>query len=161
VCRARFAGNPSICGNPNLVTNPLCVPNDDPFLFPFDSSVALEQPANFCRAYEPITIGFRLKSPGFSSFDSYDAQFLAWLAGGLDLTQPQVVLKDYAWEPGPRLRVTVLLFSSTGTTFQAPEFNRLYTNFSQWDLPDSASLSTPAPSTVNASPPAEICTSKQ
>jgi hypothetical protein len=122
-----------------MVTNPLCVPNDDPFLFPFDSRhTPPDQPANFCRRCEPITIGFRLKSPGFSSFDSYDAQFLAWLAGGLDLTQPQVVLKDYAWEPGPRLLMTVLLFSSTGNTFQAPEFDRLYSNLSEWDLPDSA-----------------------
>ncbi|KAG0573274.1 hypothetical protein KC19_VG164000, partial [Ceratodon purpureus] len=50
----------------------------------------------------------------------------------------QVVLKDYTWERGPRLRMTILLFSRNGTSFEQPEFDRLYTNFSQWDLPDSA-----------------------
>ncbi|KAG0622269.1 hypothetical protein M758_3G085700 [Ceratodon purpureus] len=137
--KVRLAGNPTICGNANLLTNPLCVPSNDPFLVPYDSSVALEpSSSNSCHACQPITIGYRLKSPGFSSFDRYDSQFLSWFSAGLNLTQSQVVLKDYTWERGPRLRMTILLFSRNGTSFQQPEFDRLYTNFSQWDLPDSA-----------------------
>lgn len=133
----RFAGNPAICGPNQDLTNPLCIPNNDPFIVPYDSTVTMETPPNLCQTCDFITVGYRLKSPGFSTFDRLDKQFVDYLSSGLNLTQNQVVLKNYMWQHGPRLLMTILLYPENSNSFNQSEFDRLYTTFSQWRIPDS------------------------
>jgi serine/threonine protein kinase/Leucine-rich repeat (LRR) protein len=135
----RFAGNPAIC-DPNVqsITNPICIPNNDPVSFTYDSVVPLEIPPNTCTSCRYITVGYRLKSPGFSVFDLYSQQFLAYLSTGLSLSQHQVVLQDYMWQQGPRLAMNIRLYPVGNNTFNETEFDRLYQLFSQWLIPDSS-----------------------
>lgn len=134
----RFAGNPAICAPNQSISNPLCVPNSDPVSFNYDSTVPVEIPPNTCQTCKFITVGYRLKSPGFSVFDLYSQQFLVYLSSGLNLTRSQVVLKNYMWQQGPRLAMTILLYPNGNNTFNQSEFDRLYQTFSAWLIPDSA-----------------------
>ncbi|KAG0602455.1 hypothetical protein M758_10G015700 [Ceratodon purpureus] len=135
----RFSGNPAIC-NPNTALtsqNPVCVPNYDVLANPYDDNVPVEIPPNTCQTCKYITVGYRLKSPGFTVFDLYNQQFLAYLSSGLNLSQSQVVLQDYMWQQGPRLKMTIRLYPVGNNTFNQSEFDRLYNSFSAWKIPDS------------------------
>jgi serine/threonine protein kinase len=135
----RFAGNPMICDPNNNLTsqNPVCVPNFDPVGTPYDDRVPVEIPPDTCQTCRFITVGYRLKSPGFSVFDLYSQQFLAYLSSGLNLSHSQVVLQDYMWQQGPRLKMTIRLYPEGNHTFNQSEFDRLYNTFAAWRIPDS------------------------
>lgn len=116
--------------------NPLCVSVVDDVVN-YDT-IYDEYRLNSCSACENITVGVRLVSPSFTLFDRYDTAFVSYLSAGLNLTQLQVVLRDYTWQPGPRLAMTILLFPPTNVTrFVESEFNRLYTSLSGWLIPES------------------------
>lgn len=136
----RLAGNAAICPlNQSLTaSNPVCVPILSDMLKSYDTPVTLPYPPNACHACQPIVVHYRLKSPGFNIFDRYDTAFVSYLSGGLNLTQDQVVLKDYTWQSGPRLAMTIdLLPGAPNNTFNQSEFSRLYNTFSNWKIPDS------------------------
>lgn len=135
----RFSGNPAIC-NPNLAAtgqNPVCIPNFDILAYPYDDSVPVDIPPETCTTCRYITVGYRLKSPGFSVFDLYSQEFLAYLSSGLSLNLHQVVLQDYMWQAGPRLAMTIRLYPVGNNTFNQSEFDRLYSTFSAWNITDS------------------------
>jgi serine/threonine protein kinase len=71
-------------------------------------------------------------------FDRYDAEFVSYLSGGLNLSTSQVVLKNYTWQLGPRLEMSILLLPADNNTFNQSEFNRLYQTFANWGIPDSS-----------------------
>lgn len=70
-------------------------------------------------------------------FDRYDAEFVSYLSGGLNLSTSQVVLKNYTWQLGPRLEMSIQLLPADNNTFNQSEFNRLYQTFANWGIPDS------------------------
>ncbi|CAM6089471.1 unnamed protein product [Calypogeia fissa] len=150
-----FAGDPLVCGGPNpAVSNPLCVPtNVDGFLggnygpnTPANSQCsACNSPyvlvpstdSNQCRCAAPITVKYRLKSPSIVVFDLYEEAFQIYIASGLNLSEAQVEIQDYQYEPGPRIAITILLFP-TGPTFDDATLNALYSDFANWKIPDSS-----------------------
>lgn len=135
----RFAGNPAVCptNTSSSTLNPLCLRILDDVV-QYDTTSTPEYPSNICSTCENITIGYRLVSPSFTLFDRYDTAFVSYLSGGLNLTQRQVVLRDYTWQRGPRLAMTILLFPERNyTTFVESELNRLYNSFSEWLIPGS------------------------
>jgi hypothetical protein len=137
VFNSRLAGNPAICGPNSNATNPLCVANYNTDIINYDTTITPEYPPDACTICQPITVGYRLKSPGFSMFDRYDEEFVSYLSGGLNLSTSQVVLKNYTWQVGPRLEMSILLLPADNNTFNQSEFDRLYQTFANWGIPDS------------------------
>jgi Leucine-rich repeat (LRR) protein len=131
------SGNPDLCQNTTSAPNPLCTPYNNSITVPFDSPQPIDFPPNACHTCTPITVEYRLKSPGFLTFDNYEAAFVSYLSSGLNLTEDQVVIQQYTWQPGPRLNMTILLLPAVNNTFNETEFQRLYTAFSTWQMPDS------------------------
>lgn len=136
-CSGRVSGNPDLCQNTTSAPNPLCIPHNDSITVPFDSPQTLDFPPNACHICTPITVEYRLKSPGFLTFDDYEAAFVSYLSSGLNLTEDQVVIQQYTWQTGPRLYMTILLLPAVNNTFNETEFQRLYKAFSNWLMPDS------------------------
>ncbi|KAG0566527.1 hypothetical protein KC19_7G070000 [Ceratodon purpureus] len=135
--QVRLAGNPSICPTQSNSTtiNPLCIFNLNPVV-QFDIASSPVNPSDACQNCEPITVGYRLKSPGFTVFDRHDLAFTTYLSSGLNLSHHQVVLRDYTWQRGPRLAMTIQLLPERTTKFNDSEFDRLYRAFSDWLIPD-------------------------
>ena len=116
----------------------MCVPNFADLSSPYDDPVPVEIPSTTCQTCSFITVGYRLKSPGFTVFDLYEEQFLDYLSSGLSLTPSQVVLQDFMWQEGPRLQMTIRLYPVGNNTFNQSEFNRLYNAFATWNITDSS-----------------------
>jgi hypothetical protein len=62
---------------------------------------------------------------------------VSYLSSGLNLTEDQVVIQQYTWQPGPRLYMIIQLLPAVNNTFNETEFQRLYKTFSNWQIPDS------------------------
>nr|QAS62436.1 LRR receptor-like serine/threonine-protein kinase [Sedum alfredii] len=100
-------------------------------------------PATDCYCAAPLLIGYRLKSPGFSTFPPYRDNFQEYLSSGLTLKSNQLLLDSIRWEQGPRLRMQLKFFpiynalSTTPNLFNTSELLRIIRNFTAWAIPDS------------------------
>ncbi|XP_031494347.1 probable LRR receptor-like serine/threonine-protein kinase At1g06840 isoform X2 [Nymphaea colorata] len=87
----------------------------------FFEYVPLSPVSCFCAL--PITVGFRLKSPGFSDFQPYRESFVAWVTSGLGLDSYQLYVDSFVWEAGPRLRMHLKFFPLIKNESSKHEFN--------------------------------------
>ncbi|KAK9124796.1 hypothetical protein Sjap_014398 [Stephania japonica] len=105
---------------------------------PVDYEYAPESPVPcFCAA--PLTVGYRLKSPGFSSFPPYEIMFETYLTSGLHLEIYQLHIVSFQWEEGPRLRMHLKLFpkfNNRTNVFNDSEVRRIQSMFTGWTIPD-------------------------
>eukprot|EP00252_Welwitschia_mirabilis_P002025 TRINITY_DN11974_c0_g1_i3.p1 TRINITY_DN11974_c0_g1~~TRINITY_DN11974_c0_g1_i3.p1 ORF type:complete len:938 (-),score=164.38 TRINITY_DN11974_c0_g1_i3:191-3004(-) len=93
-----------------------------------------------CYCVVPLSVGYRLKSPGISFFASYEEMFKKHLKNALNLSLDQLVIESYEWQPGPRLAMNLKFLpiaNETVKSFNASEITRIETAFSQWDIPAS------------------------
>ncbi|KAI5057338.1 hypothetical protein GOP47_0027353 [Adiantum capillus-veneris] len=91
-----------------------------------------------CRCAYPLNVGYRLKSPGFATFPPYEDGFQYYLSSGLNLSDYQVNISSYGWEPGPRLAMNLKLFPNSSTTqFTDGEVQHLFDTFTTWKIPDN------------------------
>ncbi|MCO5563244.1 hypothetical protein L7F22_016881 [Adiantum nelumboides] len=91
---------------------------------------------NICQCAYPLSVGYRLKSPSFAIFQPYQNALQNYLGLRLNLSDPQVNVSDYSWEPGPRLSVNLKLFPSKGSgQFNSSEVTRLYNQFATFNIP--------------------------
>ncbi|XP_006842574.2 probable LRR receptor-like serine/threonine-protein kinase At1g06840 isoform X1 [Amborella trichopoda] len=89
----------------------------------------------FCAA--PIEVGYRLKSPGISSFSPYETYFETYITSGLNLASYQLDIDSYFWEHGPRLRMLLKLFpqfDNHSNTFNLSEVRRIQELFTGWTI---------------------------
>ncbi|KAL7585595.1 hypothetical protein Lser_V15G42083 [Lactuca serriola] len=90
----------------------------------------------FCAA--PLLVGFRLKSPGFSYFETYFYPFEVYLTSGLEINHFQLDL-TYEWQKGPRLGMYLKLFPvytvPGSNVFNRSEVLRIRSLFTQWEIP--------------------------
>ncbi|KAJ4971886.1 hypothetical protein NE237_004985 [Protea cynaroides] len=89
-----------------------------------------------CSCAAPLWVGFRLKSPGFSYFRPYEILFEEYMTSGLNLALYQLVIGNFIWEEGPRLRMYLKLFP-VGYTFYTSEINRIMSMFTHFEIPGS------------------------
>ncbi|GLT26762.1 hypothetical protein SLA2020_018070 [Shorea laevis] len=93
-----------------------------------------------CFCAEPLLIGFRLKSPGFSDFIPYKKMFEGYLTQGLSLSVYQLYINSFAWQEGPRLGMYLKLYpiydNTTNThLFNQSEIQRIESIFTRWRIP--------------------------
>lgn len=105
---------------------PSCTKCDSP-------NMSVQDPSGKCRCAQPIQLDLRLKSPSFSFFDQFRAQFLNLVMSRLNLTASQVQLQSWNWEAGPRLHIQLFLFP-TNSTFDPSEYQNLFNTIANWDL---------------------------
>ncbi|MCO5563767.1 hypothetical protein L7F22_017414 [Adiantum nelumboides] len=90
-----------------------------------------------CFCSSPISVGYRLKSPGFSYFPHFKDDMARYLSTGLIVMQYQINISDVAFE-GSRLKMVLKLFPVFPLhKFNDSEVARLYDVFSTWVVPDS------------------------
>ncbi|KAK7385631.1 hypothetical protein VNO78_31379 [Psophocarpus tetragonolobus] len=93
----------------------------------------------FCAA--PLVVHYRLKSPGFSDFRTYEREFQSFLTNGLTVHVNQLLIENFAWEEG-RLRMNLKIFPEYTGNGSSHKFNtsdviRIRDMFSGWDIPDN------------------------
>ncbi|GLU11957.1 hypothetical protein SLE2022_286730 [Rubroshorea leprosula] len=76
-----------------------------------------------CFCAEPLLIGFRLKSPGFSDFIPYKKMFEEYLTQSLSLSIYQLYIYSFAWLEGPRLEMYLKLYPIYDNTTNNHLFN--------------------------------------
>lgn len=145
----RLYGNP-LCDDPNSVLSSqlklkYCIDTNQSVTDSSGSSsgaacgsctspqMAVQDLSGKCRCAQPIQMTLRLKSPSFSFFDRFKAEFFNLVTSVLGLTSSQVQLKSSTWEAGPRLRVLMYLFP-LNETFDATEYQRLFSLVANWNL---------------------------
>ncbi|XP_030942318.1 probable LRR receptor-like serine/threonine-protein kinase At1g06840 [Quercus lobata] len=89
----------------------------------------------FCAA--PLIVEYRLKSPGFTDFRPYIDDFEVYMtAECLNLSLNQLDFKNlWAWEVGPRLKITLKFFPENTSVFNSSEVQRITSNFTYWKFP--------------------------
>lgn len=91
-----------------------------------------------CFCSVPFTVGYRLKSPGFTDFLPYYDDFRSYLTTGLTISLYQLSIQSFLWEEGPRLRMNLKFFpDSNKTEFSEQELDRIKDMFTGWLIPDS------------------------
>lgn len=139
----RLEGNP-LCSNNNTIVQ-LCGSESDnevngntnvtcPGLVclpPFEYSTD-------CSCAAPLLVDYRLKSPGFSYFLTYEKEFESFLTNGLNIQIDQLSIDSFTWE-GPRLKMNLKFFpehvDNTSTqVFNQSEVNRITNLFREWDI---------------------------
>ncbi|XP_068668689.1 probable LRR receptor-like serine/threonine-protein kinase At1g06840 isoform X2 [Aristolochia californica] len=136
-CRSQDAEDRPDLTNPENTCPTLGCPTDQNFEY-----VPKSPAPCFCVA--PIRVGYRLKSPGLSSFPSYVVPFEEYLTSGLKLNLYQLKINSYLWEEGPRLKMSLNLyprfFNNSGNisrVFNDSELLRIRGMFTGWNIPDS------------------------
>ncbi|KAG6519655.1 hypothetical protein ZIOFF_023153 [Zingiber officinale] len=87
-----------------------------------------------CQCSLPLTVGFRLKSPGISDFPPYMKDFESHLTSLLHLLSHQLYIESYMWESGPRLNMSLKLFPNSSSLFNSSEVVRLAGTLASWDI---------------------------
>ncbi|KAM4083629.1 hypothetical protein ACJW30_08G073500 [Castanea mollissima] len=91
-----------------------------------------------CICAAPLIVDYRLKSPGFTDFRPYIDDFEVYMTQGLHLYLNQLDFKNlWAWEEGPRLKITLKFFPENTSKFNSSELLRITSNFTSWKIPDS------------------------
>ncbi|GLU02622.1 hypothetical protein SLE2022_198670 [Rubroshorea leprosula] len=112
-----------------------CKPQSCPFEYSPTSPIS-------CYCAEPLPIGYRLKSPGFTDFRPYVKEFEGYLTQGLSLNVYQLYIYSYAWQEGPRLGMYLKLYpvydanSSNPYLFNKSEVRRIRSMFTGWEIPE-------------------------
>lgn len=150
----RLRGNP-LCSNANSVhfcglqiekenashrtdSTDGCPPDACPPSFEFSPGSPVP-----CLCFAPLPVGYRLKSPGFSSFGPYKKTFEEFLTSGLNLHIDQMHIDSFQWEKGPRLRMYLKFFPlhdpniSSSRIFNKSEVQRIRRLFMGWNIHDS------------------------
>ncbi|KAK4606900.1 hypothetical protein RGQ29_000937 [Quercus rubra] len=139
-------GNPLCNGNVNLQ---FCQPENDTQSLTNSTSVPIPTvcPPSYecsttstqsCICAAPLIVEYRLKSPGFTDFRPYIDDFEVYMTGGLHLFLNQLDFKNlWAWEEGPRLKITLKFFPENTSKFNSSELLRITSNFTSWKIPDS------------------------
>lgn len=91
-----------------------------------------------CVCAVPLLVYYRLKSPGFSDFNTYVEEFESFLASGLDIQNNQLFINSFMWEEG-RLRMHLKLFpvyvdNANSYTFNDSEVIRIRDLFREWNI---------------------------
>ncbi|RDY08683.1 putative LRR receptor-like serine/threonine-protein kinase, partial [Mucuna pruriens] len=91
-----------------------------------------------CFCVAPLVVDYRLKSPGFSDFRTYERTFESFLTDNLIVHNNQLFIKSFTWE-GPRLRMDLKLFPECITNrnscaFNASEVTRIGNLFTEWNI---------------------------
>ncbi|GLU02621.1 hypothetical protein SLE2022_198660 [Rubroshorea leprosula] len=113
-----------------------CLPQSCPYEYSPTSPIT-------CYCAEPLPIGYRLKSPGFTDFHPYVKAFEGYLTQGLSLNVSQLYIHYFAWQEGPRLVMYLKLYpvydahSSNPYLFNKSEVRRITSMFTGWKIPDS------------------------
>jgi hypothetical protein len=91
-----------------------------------------------CFCSIPFTVGYRLKSPGFTDFLPYYDDFRRYLTIGMVISLYQLNIQSFMWEEGPRLKMNLKFFPNGNITqFSEDELDRLKDMFTGWLIPDS------------------------
>ncbi|KAG4966480.1 hypothetical protein JHK84_041062 [Glycine max] len=137
-------GNP-VCTNNNTLVQ-FCGPEIDNGL---NGNYSVNCPSQECPSpYEytvecfcvaPLVVHYRLKSPGFSDFRTYERTFESFLTDGLNVDINQLFIKSFAWEEGPRLRMNLKLFpecinNKSYCFFSTSEVIRIRNLFRDWGI---------------------------
>ncbi|GLT35489.1 hypothetical protein SLA2020_099380 [Shorea laevis] len=93
-----------------------------------------------CFCAEPLLIGFRLKSLGFSDFIPYKKMFEGHLTQGLNLFVYQLYISSFSWQEGPRLGMYLKLYPVYDNTtnnhmFNLSEVRRIKSMFTGVNIP--------------------------
>ncbi|XP_039131706.1 probable LRR receptor-like serine/threonine-protein kinase At1g06840 isoform X2 [Dioscorea cayenensis subsp. rotundata] len=78
----------------------------------------------------PVGVGFRLKSPGFSYFHTYEDDFKL----SLPFRAYQLHIDSYAWEEGPRLRMSLKIYPNNSKPFNDMEIQGIEEKFRMWQI---------------------------
>uniref|UniRef100_A0A7N2LFD1 non-specific serine/threonine protein kinase n=1 Tax=Quercus lobata TaxID=97700 RepID=A0A7N2LFD1_QUELO len=137
-------GNPLCDGNLNLQ---FCQPKNDTQSLTNSTSVPIPTvcPLSYecsttstqsCICAAPLIVEYRLKSPGFTDFRPYIDDFEVYMTEGLNLYLNQLDFKNlWAWEVGPRLKITLKFFPENTSLFNSSEVQRITSNFTSWKIP--------------------------
>ncbi|XP_042453072.1 probable LRR receptor-like serine/threonine-protein kinase At1g06840 isoform X1 [Zingiber officinale] len=87
-----------------------------------------------CQCSLPLTVAFRLKSPGISDFPPYMKDFESHLTSLLHLLSHQLYIESYMWESGPRLNMSLKLFPNSSSLFNSSEVVRLAGTLASWEI---------------------------
>ncbi|KAJ3682926.1 hypothetical protein LUZ60_013153 [Juncus effusus] len=91
-----------------------------------------------CFCSIPFSVGYRLKSPGFTDFIPYEDSFESYLTSGLTIDLYQLNIESFIWEEGPRLKMNLKFFpDGNSTQFSEKELERIKGMFTGWLIPDS------------------------
>jgi hypothetical protein len=143
----RLEGNP-ICSNNNNTLVQLCGSENETDMNGNSNIVCPSQPCPppyeyslECVCVVPLLVHYRLKSPGFSDFNTYVEEFESFLTSGLNIHSNQLFITSFVWEEG-RLRMYLKLFpvsvdNTTHHTFNQSEVIRLRDMFREWDINES------------------------
>ncbi|KAI5071353.1 hypothetical protein GOP47_0013604 [Adiantum capillus-veneris] len=96
-----------------------------------------------CDCAYPLVVEYRLMSPSFAQFQSYESAFIFYIASGsgLELEGYQVYVFQYQWEPGPRLQMTIKLFPKfPANEFEQRDVENLPSFFSSWKFPQNSTF---------------------
>ncbi|GLU11948.1 hypothetical protein SLE2022_286660 [Rubroshorea leprosula] len=93
-----------------------------------------------CFCVEPLLIGYRLKSLGFSDFIPYKKMFKEYLAQSLSLFVYQLYIYSFAWLEGPRLEMYLKLYPVYDNTtnnhlFNSSDVRRIMSMFTGMNIP--------------------------
>ncbi|KAL5102219.1 hypothetical protein RYX36_006546, partial [Vicia faba] len=91
-----------------------------------------------CVCAVPLLVYYRLKSPGFSDFNTYVEEFESFLSSGLNIDKNQLFINSFTWEEG-RLRMHLKLFpvfvdNANSYTFNESEVIRIRDLFREWNI---------------------------
>ncbi|XP_058744733.1 probable LRR receptor-like serine/threonine-protein kinase At1g06840 [Vicia villosa] len=94
-----------------------------------------------CVCAVPLIVYYRLKSPGFSDFNTYVEEFESFLSSGLNINKNQLFINSFTWEDG-RLRMHLKLFpvyvdNANSYTFNESEVIRIRDLFREWTIHDN------------------------
>ncbi|KAF3331866.1 putative LRR receptor-like serine/threonine-protein kinase [Carex littledalei] len=147
-----LSGNP-VCTNANLVNvvRPYCgvqtvnisggIASNDTNCGPCSTFLDFEinpYSSFTCFCSIPFTVGYRLKSPGFTDFRPYYDDFRGYLTNGLVISLYQLDIQSFMWEEGPRLKMNLKFFpDGNNTQFSEHELDRIKDMFTGWLIPDS------------------------
>eukprot|EP00250_Pteridium_aquilinum_P020424 c24809_g2_i1 orf=1-2361(-) len=150
VCKEDSSGLSNVCQSFNGDISNVTIPTTPPVLSPTCSASTCDESRNqqlnyglllalnVCRCPSPLELYYRLKSPSFVIYQPYESELQSYLSNSTDLSNYQVNISDFMWEPGPRLNLHIKLFPSEDTLqFNESEVSRLYTKFAHWDFPDN------------------------
>lgn len=91
-----------------------------------------------CQCAYPLSVGYRLKSPGFAVYPPYETMFESYMSSQLNFSLYQVNASDFTWEPGPRLGLDIKLFPSKNAyQFNESEVSLLFETFTNWKIGDN------------------------
>ncbi|GLT26778.1 hypothetical protein SLA2020_018210 [Shorea laevis] len=122
-----------IIGTATNSTTVVCKPQSCPYEYSPTSPLD-------CFCAEPLLIGFRLKSPGFSHFVPYKSMFEEDLTQTLSLSVYQLYMYSFAWLEGPRLEMYLKLYpiydnTTNSLLFNPSDVRRIRSMFTRMSIP--------------------------